>query len=176
VQGSATIGGGDVQVGVNRPPAPTSSAQVTVHDHSSRADVQSVSSVRTIEGHEAYVAIAESRPMTTTTVTGSHHGPIVNQATDYREARTGFYATPRVQGDRVTLEISPTQQRFVSEAQRGAVNTQSLTTTVSGRLGEWIELGGVRNDVSGSQGGLVTWGTRSELTQYSAWVKVDALE
>jgi hypothetical protein len=89
--------------------------------------------------------------------------------------QTGFYATPRLSGDRVTLEISPQQQRLTG-GDRGAqvaVATGSAATTVSGRLGEWIEIGGVIETSAGSNTGLVTWGARSGSTQYAARVKVD---
>ncbi|HWJ04554.1 MAG TPA: secretin N-terminal domain-containing protein [Steroidobacteraceae bacterium] len=176
VRGSATIGTGDVQVGVNQPPGAHPGAQVTVHDQATRADVQGTSTVRALEGREVYVSVGESRPVTTTTVIGGdRHRPVVSQATDYRDARSGFYATPRVSGDRVTLEISPTQQAFARSAPAGTVATQTLHTTVSGRLGEWLELGGVADERRDEDSGLVTWGTRSELTRYSAWVKVEEI-
>jgi type II secretory pathway component GspD/PulD (secretin) len=174
VRGSATIGSGDVQAGINQPPATDSGAQVTVHDHATRADLHSVSSVRALEGREVYVSVGESRPVTTSTVfaTGDRR-PVVSQATEYRDVRSGFYATPRVSGDHVTLEISPTQQGFADQARPGTVTTQTLHTTVSGRLGEWIELGGVTDDRQDAARGLIVWGTRSQLTRYSAWVKVE---
>jgi type II secretory pathway component GspD/PulD (secretin) len=176
VRGSATIGSGDVQVGVNRPPAPEPGARVEVQDRQDRTDIQSVASVRTLDGHEAYVAVGESRPFTSTsTAVGDRHGPVYGQTTQHREAQTGFYATPRVSGDRVTLEISPTQQQLGSGPRPAAVATQTLTTTVSGRLGEWIELGGIDDSLRGGTTGFVTWGTRTELTQYAAWVKVEEL-
>jgi hypothetical protein len=36
-----------------------------------------------------------------------------------------------------------------------------------------MRIGGAVEDTDGASGGLVTWGTRADLTQYSAWVKVD---
>ena len=177
VRGSATIGSGDVQVGVNRPPATEPGARVEVQDRQDRTDIRSVSSVRALEGHEAYVAVGESRPFTSTsTAGGGRHGQAYGQTTQHREVQTGFFATPRVSGDRVTLEISPTQQRFGSGPRPAAVATQTLTTTVSGRLGEWIELGGVDDSRRGGTTGLIAWGTRTELTQYAAWVKVDEVQ
>jgi len=174
VTGSATIGSGDVQVGVNRPPAAGTGAEVLVHGGTSRNDIRNVSSIRTLEGYEAYVTIGESRPFTsTTTVGGGYHGPVVSESTGYRDVNTGFYAVPRVSGDRVTLEISPAQQRYAGPGRGAPVATQSVTTVVSGRLGEWIAIGGSSETSSGTSTGLVRWGTRSELTQYSAWVKVE---
>lgn len=172
VSGSATIGGGDVQVGVNRPPGAEPGAQVQAEARTQQASVRSVGSVRALEGNEAYIAIGQSRPVTTTQVSPGWHGPTVSQTTEYRDASTGFYATARISGDRVTLQISPQQQAFRS---RGTIATQSVTTTVSGRLGEWMPIGAVREQGSSSTNGMLVWGTRSSESEYSAWVKVDEI-
>ncbi|HET7203046.1 MAG TPA: hypothetical protein VFI92_06725 [Steroidobacteraceae bacterium] len=176
VTGSATVAAGDVQVGVNRPPGSDSGAQVVIRGQQTREDVRSTSSVSTLEGREAYVAVGESHPFTSTSVVGDgHRGAEYSRHTGYRDLRTGFFATPRVSGDRVTLEIAPSQQQLGSGARSTVVSTRTVTTTVSGRLGEWIELGGVEQTREGTSTGLVTWGARSDLTQYSAWVKVEEI-
>jgi hypothetical protein len=55
---------------------------------------------------------------------------------DYRDASSGFYALPRVHGDRVTVEIY--QQH---EVPRGMTfETQAASTVLEGGLGEWMEL------------------------------------
>jgi type II secretory pathway component HofQ len=174
VRGSATIGSGDVSVGVGQPPGRSSGVQVTAGSGSTRNDLRTVSSVRALEGRETFVAVGESRPFTSTSVVGGGpHGTTVVQSTGFRDARSGFFATPRLSGDRVTLAISPQQQQFRGSSRAPAVATQSLTTTVSGRIGEWIELGGVAEQGGGQAHGLVTWGTRSSSSRFSAWVKVD---
>jgi type II secretory pathway component GspD/PulD (secretin) len=176
VRASGTLGTGDVQVGVNRPPADAAGADVIVRSTSTRDDIHSVSTVRALEGREVYVATGESRPVTTTMVGGGPwHGPVVSQTTDYRDAQTGFYATARVSGNRVTLEIAPTQQQFTEGPRQPTVAKQSVQTTVSGALGEWIEMGGVSATHEGVTGGLGTWGTRADLTGFSAWVKVERI-
>jgi hypothetical protein len=176
VRGSGTIGSGDVQVGVNQLPRPDAGGQVVVRSGSASGDLSNVASVRALEGYETYIAIGQSHPYTSTTVTdGGFYPPVVSHTTGYRDVLSGFYATPRVNGDRVTLEISPQQQRLIS-GNRGAqasVATGSATTTVSGRLGEWIEIGGVAETSAGSNTGLVTWGARTSSTQYAARVKVE---
>jgi type II secretory pathway component GspD/PulD (secretin) len=181
VRGSGTIGTGDVQVGVNAPAPSQDGAQVTVRHGTADDSMRDVASVRALEGHESWIALGQSRPFTTTTVTRPGlYPPVVSQSTEYRDVQSGFYATPRLNGDRVTLEISPRQQRVAND-RRGnttpgdVVTTNSATTTVSGRLGEWIEIGGASAADSGSERGIATLGTRSDLTQYSAWVKVDEL-
>jgi hypothetical protein len=174
VRGSGTVGSGEVQVGVNRPPAPDASGQIVFRNDTARDDIRNVSSVRALEGYETYVSLGQSRPVTSTTVTGGGHYPaVVTQSTEFRDVQTGFYATPRVSGDRVTLEISPRQQRSTGARRDVPVTTGSITTTVAGRLGEWLPIGGATDSSGGSDRGLVTWSTRADLTQYSAWVKVD---
>ena len=172
VRGSATIGSGDVQAGINQPPGNSSGVLVQGGARTLQTNAGNVSSIRTLEGAEAFIAIGQSRPVTTTSVTPGWYGPSVTQTTQYRDASSGFYATARVSGDRVTLEISPQQQAFRS---RGSVDTQGLTTTVSGRLGEWIPLGAVRNQASGSTRGVLVWGTQSSDAEYSASVKVEEI-
>lgn len=130
-----------------------SSARVRVGGGSQRADLGNVSSIRTLEGNETYIAVGQSTP--------------------YRAADTGFYATARVSGDTVTLEISPRQQRFAGRG--GVVESGGATTTVSMPLGEWIELGAVRETTAGSTGGLLVWGRHGGASEYSAWVKVEEI-
>jgi hypothetical protein len=175
--GSATVGSGDVQVGVNRPPLPgESGATVVVGAGSSQQSIGNVASVRALEGFEVFVSTGQSRPYTTTTVeSGPWGSTTTTRSSGFREASSGFYAVPRLSGERVTLEISPRQQRFTGSSRSATVATQSLTTTVSGRLGEWIPLGGVDEVQDGRATGLVMWGASSTATRYSAWVKVDEL-
>ncbi len=172
VEGSATIGGGDVQVGANRPPGADTGAEVTVRQRRQQADLHNVSSVRVLENTETWIGAGQSVPLTETTV--QHRpGGVVQQTTTYRDVSTGFYATARVSEDRVILELSSRQQQYRPSS--GTIDTQGATTTVTGRLGEWFELGGVQESGTSSTSGLLVWGERSRTSQSSVWVKVEEL-
>jgi hypothetical protein len=172
-RGSATIGTGDVQVGVNRPPGPDAGARVTVQAGRDQVELRDISSVRALEGREVWIALTTSRPFTSTsTIHGGRHGVTQVHTVGRQDAQTGFLAIPHLRGDLVMLEISPSQQQLGTRGDAG-IETRALTTTVSGRLGEWIELGGISTSGTDGTTGLITWGQRSELTQYSAWVKVE---
>jgi len=173
VRGSATVGSGDLQVGVNRPPAGAPGVAVTARHATQRANLHNVSSVTALEGTETFIAIGQSAPVTTTQVTPGWVGPNVVQTTEYRDASTGFYATPRVSGDMVTLDLSPTQQRFSGPPSDRRVATAGITTQVSGRLGEWIRVGGSDASNRTDTGGLLSRGTSSDQASYSVWVKVE---
>jgi hypothetical protein len=95
------------------------------------------------------------------------------RTTEYRDANTGFYATPRVSGEVVTLDLAPRQQRFSGLPSDRRVETAGITTQVSGQLGEWIRVGGSSTANRSDTSGPLTWGTRSDEASYSVWVKVE---
>jgi type II secretory pathway component GspD/PulD (secretin) len=172
VRGAATVRSGDVQVGVNRPPGGEPGVAVTARHSAQRANLRNVSSVAALEGTETFIATGQSAPVTTTQVTPGWAGPTV-QSTEYRDASTGFYATPRVSGDVVTLDVSPTQQRFSGPPSDRRVATAGITTQVSGRLGEWIRVGGSNASNRSDTSGLLARGAHSDEAAYSVWVKVE---
>lgn len=173
VRGAATIGSGDLRVGVNRPPVGDPAASVQARASTQQANLQNISHVRTLEGAETFIAVGRSAPVTTTQVTPGWASPSVVQTTEYRDASTGFYATARVSGDVVTLEISPRQQRFSGRSVQRTVETAGITTRVSGRLGEWMPVGGSHDTAGSSTNGLLVWGSSNRDAQYTVWVKVD---
>ena len=114
--------------------------------------------VRVMEGREAFVGTGQSVPVRErqvrrVLVNGQWVEQVV-ESTQYRDATTGFYVLPRLAGDRVTLDVSP-QRESLSRQIPGGVNVQSVVTTVSGRLGEWMEIGGISQDASGQQSVLL---------------------
>jgi hypothetical protein len=173
LRGTAAVGSGDVQVGVNAPPGDHSGVAVGVRSGSQRADLRNTSSVRTIEGTETYIAVGQLVPLTSTQVVPGQRRPVEYTSTEYREVSTGFYATVRLRGETVTLEVSPRQQRLRGAAPARVIETGGLVSTVSGPLGEWIPLGAVEETGTGSTTGLLLWGRRTAESRYTAWVKVD---
>lgn len=90
----------------------------------------------------------------------------------YANATSGFYVLPRVHGDRVTLEISP----FRNSAKRknsGSIETLQADTTITGRLGEWLPLGGVSERVEHSRSDGVSQSTTRGEQQDSIWIRAD---
>ena len=173
VSGQARVGDGDVQVGVNAPPRGEAGVAVQIDSRTQRANLGNTSSVRALEGTETYIAIGQLAPLTTTQVVPGRRRPHEYTSTEYREVSTGFYATARLHGDSVTLEVSPRQQRLRSTPSGTVVETAGVISTISGRLGEWLPIGAVQESGGGDTSGLLVWGRRTTESQYSAWVKVD---
>jgi hypothetical protein len=115
-------------------------------------------SLQVLEGSSAFIRAGQSvpvqQPQVVRTIVNGRVVDRVNNAVEYRDITSGFYVLPRLAGDRVTLEINPqrdTPARPEQNLPPGSVNVQQASTTVSGRLGEWIEVGGVVQGVSNQQ-------------------------
>ncbi len=132
---------------------PEDGLRYRINSNRTRNDLDSNQHVRTLEGRPVFIATGQSVPIAeqTTTISGS----VVQQqqTTRYRDVTTGFYATPRIQGDRVILVISSHMERE-GHVQR-TYDIQQTDTTVSGRLGEWISVGGTSNSGNGENQGIL---------------------
>lgn len=132
--------------------------------------------VQTVEGGRAFIQVGRSLAVPMRQMIVGPGGAMVNEGVVYRDIGSGFYATPRVNGQRVTLEISQQAESFDPAYGRGAVSSQRLATTVSGTLGEWIELGGSGRQAAGQQGGAFSVGTSDARDNRSIWLKIEEAE
>ncbi|MGE5470269.1 MAG: hypothetical protein ACM3X0_05670 [Bacteroidota bacterium] len=130
--------------------------------------------VQTVDGGRAFIQVGRSLalPMRQTMI--GPGGAVINETVVFRDVGNGFYAVPHVNGQRVTLEISQ-QAESVDAYGRGSINTQRLATTVAGRLGEWIELGGGGRQANSQQGGT-TYSTSDARDNHSVWLMVEETE
>jgi hypothetical protein len=135
-------------------------------------------SIQVLEGRSAFIRIGESRPVRSRQVERIIvNGQVVDrvvESAEYRNADTGFSVLPRLQGDIVTLDIDPRNESF-DDARRGTVSVQRLTTTVSGRLGEWIDLGGVTDSRSDERSALLGRSNTRTDERRGVQVKVEEL-
>lgn len=177
---------GDLALGDAAPPdgrgatlgAGTADGSIGLHGHATRHlsergdDLQ----VQTLEGQPAYIATGSDYPFINQLfLWRGRHGGGAAVDMQYRRTLTGFYALAQLHGERVTVRISP-QQESLQPGRQGSVDGQWLTTTVSGRPGEWLRLGG-----SGSRGSAQGTATGSshdtrELRASSLWLRVDLLD
>lgn len=95
---------------------------------------------------------------------GSHATIFAGRSNDYLDVGTGFEVVPRLSGSAVTLEIL--QRR----------PNQLASTTVSARLGEWVELAGVNEARARDDRAIGAASSRSGSASRRVWVKVEALD
>lgn len=129
--------------------------------------------VQTVEGGQAFIQIGRSLPLPMRQVVLGPGGAVINEVVVYRDIGRGFYAIPRVNGQRVTVEIS--QQADSARGYGGAIDTQRLGTTISGRLGEWMELGGGGRQAMRETSGMAV-STGDARDSRSLWLMVEEVE
>ena len=108
--------------------------------------------LQVLEGGRALISAGESRP--------------------YTDAATGFAVVPRVSGSSVFLEVAAQSENF---ARGGAVQGQRAVSTVSGRLGEWIELGGTEVARARKASGILSSRESGSAGTRRIWVRVEEI-
>ena len=88
--------------------------EVRAQDYRSKASERVDQRIQVLEGGRAFIYTGQSTP-------------------GFMEAATGFDTLPRLAGETVLIEISPRRET--------ANRQQFAATTLSARLGEWIEVG-----------------------------------
>ena len=146
-----------------------------VESTSQREDSADSQQVQILEGQPATIQIGQSIPLVEGGVVPGYYGAGIVPTLQYHDVTRGFSVLARTHGDQVTLEVNP-HRDILSPRGGGAIDTQSLHTTISGRLGEWLELGGVEQQETRQQGGIVYRTDSRESDLRSTFIKVEALD
>ena len=182
IDGSVRIerGDGSLAIGSGRDEADRAGGSVTYGNRGGSASLSGtrtrmrlqdnpVHRVRVTEGMAGYIETGEQIPIFSgirwdapDTVTGN---------VEYKNVVTGFYVLPRVNGDNVTLEVSP----FKNALRGGSIATQSARTMLSGRLGEWLLIGGVSERLERTQSGTGTYTSTQSRSNESIWIRADLI-
>jgi type II secretory pathway component GspD/PulD (secretin) len=103
--------------------------------------------VQVLDGGHALIHIGKSLPIPLRNTIHTPQGTRVIESTQFRDVTIGFIVEPSVSGNNVTLEVSP-QRNTIDPKLPGAINVQQINTSVSGRLGEWMNLGDMERNRS----------------------------
>lgn len=137
-----------------------------------RSDSQANQRIRVLEGQPAYIQVGSSVPLARSTVTTGPEGTIVQRSVEYKDVTSGFDVIARVNNDIVTLEISP-HHETLSRRGGGVINVRRAHTIVSGKIGEWIDIGGSSTQRNSNTSGY-TYSTQSRRQRDSSiFLKVE---
>lgn len=101
--------------------------------------------IQVLEGHSAVIKSGQLVPMARRQLRDGKAETVIEQ----QDISSGFSVTPHLAGeDTVLLEIAPFSASLDSSG-GGIINRQQAFTTVSGKLGEWIEIGGTSSREQG---------------------------
>jgi type II secretory pathway component GspD/PulD (secretin) len=140
----------------------------------SSRDQQNSHFVTTVEGRPAFIYTGRDVPYPSYSGYYGPRGGGYHEGIEFQPVRSGIYVTPRLQGDRVTIEVAP-QLENVNPSFGGSIDTRGTATTVSGRLGEWIPVGGVNQADSRNGSANLARTRRYGRDVYDVWVKVDLI-
>ncbi len=173
-------GDGSVSIGTRRDDRNAAGGSVTygtsggsgsVSGTSTRMRLQNnpIHQVRVTEGMAGYIETGERIPIFSGTQwIGSD---AIAGGIEYQDVVTGFYVLPRVNGDNVTLEISP----FKNALRGGSIATQSARTTLTGRVGEWLLVGGVSEQLKRAQSGTGSYASTQSRRNEGIWIRADLI-
>ncbi|MGP0172577.1 secretin N-terminal domain-containing protein [Pseudomonas sp. NCHU5208] len=169
VDGSLSAGNAEVQIGRGEV---NGRDQVRIIRRSTDSRGGGTQQVQATEGYPALIQVGQSVPLTSTRT-----GPYgqVYQDTQYRDVTRGFYVTASLSGELVHVSISSQRDRL-SNSRPGTIDVQSTDTRVSGRLGEWMTLGGVSEQSSSSDSDVLRRYSTQGREDMSLRIKVEALD
>lgn len=129
-------------------------------------------SIRATEGQPALIFSGTMLPVKTIQRGISNGRRIERETYDYRPVQSGLYVTARLNGENVILEI---QQRRDNVQTNGAINISGLNTTAQGKLGEWIELGGVETVTRRNNSGITGMSAQANTVGNAVLIKVERI-
>lgn len=174
VPGSGNTSGLNVEAGQGQD-------RLRAHVISTRSleDDRKTQQLQVLEGNRALVHSGQSVPVPQRQVIQHPWGTQVIDSTQYQEVSSGFYVLPRVNGDRVTLEITAQNDSLAPNQPAGNFpNTriQQTSTTVSGRLGEWLVVGGVGQQRNIDDSTISTRSLSDTREQRNVLIKVEEIK
>ncbi len=142
----------------------------SVNNHQTTTTSSNTYTVQTLDGQPAFIQSGLSVPIQNQQAFINQNGVVVQDTVEYISATSGFYELPRVNGDRVT----PNQT-----AVRGQVTptfvVQNAQTTVSGGLGEWIQIGGLNTASGNNNRGILSDNQSKQTDSRTILIKVEEI-
>lgn len=132
-----------------------------------------VHQVRVTEGSEAYIETGQQIPYFFGGSRVRHRGGV--GGVEFKNVTTGFYVLPRIHGENVTLQVSPFSNSRTNASGRN-IETQSANTTITGRIGEWLLIGGATEQIRRVDRSTGSRAATESDTSSSIWIRADLVE
>lgn len=170
VPGSGNRSGLNVEVGQGR-----DRLNANVISTRTLEDERKTQQIQVLEGGRALVSSGQSVPITQRQVIQQPWGTQIVESIQYQDVSSGFFVQPRLNGDIVTVEISA-QNDSLAPNIGNSLRVQQTSTTVSGRLGEWLVVGGTARQGESNDGTLSTRSIGTAAEQRKVLIRVDEVD
>jgi len=128
--------------------------------------------VQVLEGKWANISTGESVPIGQRT---RNPDGTITESINYKSVNSGFQVLPRISGEQLSLFIRPqldTQHREGG----GRIQTRSAETTLTGKLNQWILIGGASQAAASQPGSGVYSTKRRKQLHNQIFVKVEVIQ
>ncbi|MDO9011163.1 MAG: hypothetical protein Q7U78_05045 [Gallionella sp.] len=184
ISGSVSVGRNariSVSGGVNAGGVSKGQGGVSARIISTRSleDDQKTQHLQVLDGNRAWVSSGQSVPVPQRQLIQQPWGTQVIETVRQSDIASGFYVLPRVSGDRVTLEITTQNDSLIPNQHADAYpnkRIQNTSSTVSGRLGEWINLGGLSQQSDFNNATLTARSTSRLNEQRNMLIRVEEVD
>lgn len=165
---------GHASIGIGSGTKSQLQGSVRVYDTNISSSDKNAQKINVLDGYPAYISQGTSEPLSVVQVHqyGKHQHMVTG--TEYHDATTGFYVTPRLSRDSVTLEISPWSKKPLSSKASAEISYSS--TVIRGRLNEWISLSNVDEANSTTRTDILERRYQVKKSVQGVWVKVIDLD
>ena len=137
--------------------------------------------VRAMEGNWSYIQVGQKVPYYNYDNSASYNRGSYNQHRPWQssvelvDVTSGFDVYPTLNNDQVTLKVRP-HNRSMDREHPGRINTRSIDTIVTGKLGQWIYLGGAINQLNEQTSGSVYSTKRRSKMDSNYRIKVNIID
>ena len=184
--GNIAINDGSVRLGTTGGVHHKDKDYLSVQAKSKRQDEEMniTQQVQVLEGREAHIYTGEEIPVRNRGAVSGPGGVYAYESTEFYPAVTGFYAIPRISGDEVFLEINSVSRKRNNlringrhpRQDRQSVAVSNVSTTVGGKLGDWIAIGNVDQSGLSRQSSIASASRQQQESTSQIYVRVEKLQ
>jgi len=136
---------------------------------------RTLQTVQVIEGRAAFISVGESVPISSQSLAIGVAGFAANDTIEYRDVESGFFAIARMRGNQVTVQLATSADTLL-DRQTGAATIERISSVVSGRAGEWLEVGAVTLNAEREQAGTISHRSNAMRDQRRTYIKVEEIK
>lgn len=180
--------GDDTRVIVGDRPPREEGTRVRINKNERARENDTQQKLRVVEGGKAFISAGELRPYQSRTILRDRYGVSVYDNVDYQDITSGFYVSPRLTGNgNVTLHVQPyfrsandesnggnnRYRNSYYESNYGSIDVQEADTTITAKLGQWVQIGGTDEAAKSKEKGILSTSRSATDRQSSIYIKVD---
>ena len=167
----STRAGSDAPSGDSSSHADTTARVYSTRKHDRDATTQRI---EVMEGSWAAIDMTLQIPVVEQTVDVTGGRERVLNTIKYKDLSTGFAVRATISGDQAVIDIMP-HKAAMDTQQGGTVKSQAAATTVRGKIGEWIDIGGAMSEIVKQEHGTISTTDRHTDDERHILLKVDVL-